>query len=155
MFLSDGGLFSLIPTLLFILIILLSIIFGILRGFRKSVILGIQALVAFVACLIAYFVIVNNAQTDTNIVNIANAFLGDGGLQNTLGVSTNNSSLTDIIMELILNNTNMGNGMALVLEENGAYLMAKEKHRGQKRMDGRPYIAHPIMVARLVKKVSF
>ena len=34
----------------------------------------------------------------------------------------------------------------------GAYLMAKEKHRGQKRMDGRPYIAHPIMVARLVKK---
>ena len=102
MFLSDGGLFSLIPTLLFILIILLSIIFGILRGFRKSVILGIQALVAFVACLIAYFVIVNNAQTDTNIVNIANAFLGDGGLQNTLGVSTNNSSLTDIIMELIL-----------------------------------------------------
>ena len=33
-----------------------------------------------------------------------------------------------------------------------AYLMAKEKHRGQKRMDGRPYIAHPIMVARLVKK---
>ncbi len=124
MFLSDGGLFSLIPTLLFILIILLSIIFGILRGFRKSVILGIQALVAFVACLIAYFVIVNNAQTDTNIVNIANAFLGDGGLQNTLGVSTNNSSLTDIIMELILNNTNMGNGMALVLEENGAYLMA-------------------------------
>ena len=124
MFLSDGGLFSLIPTLLFILIILLSIIFGILRGFRKSVILGIQALVAFVACLIAYFVIVNNAQTDTNIVNIANVFLGDGGLQNTLGVSTNNSSLTDIIMELILNNTNMGNGMALVLEENGAYLMA-------------------------------
>ncbi len=124
MFLSDGGLFSLIPTLLFILIILFSIIFGILRGFRKSVILGIQALVAFVACLIAYFVIVNNAQTDTNIVNIANAFLGDGGLQNTLGVSTNNSSLTDIIMELILNNTNMGNGMALVLKENGAYLMA-------------------------------
>lgn len=33
-----------------------------------------------------------------------------------------------------------------------AYLMAKEKHRGQKRRDGRPYIAHPITVARVVRK---
>ena len=57
------------PTILFFSIIILSFIGGMIKGFRKSLILAINALVAFTICLIAFFVIVNNENVDANIVS--------------------------------------------------------------------------------------
>ena len=65
----DGIWFSIIPTILFILFLLIGILFGMIRGFRKSLILAIQACVIFIGCLIAYLIIVNNPNTDTRIVS--------------------------------------------------------------------------------------
>ena len=74
MFLFDGIWISIIPTIIFLLFIVLGILFGIWRGFRKSLILAIQALIIFVCCLILYFVFVNNPSTDVMAVEIANNF---------------------------------------------------------------------------------
>ena len=113
----------LIPTLLFVLILTVAIVLGLLRGFRKSLILAIQALVAFIACIILFAVLANNSNVDTNIVNIANNFMGSGGLQRQLGVSESSSSVTEILYEFIPKQMNYGDGVALVLRDNGQYLL--------------------------------
>ena len=115
-------LLTLIPTLLFILILLWAFLIGLKRGFRKSVILLIQALVAFIIALTFYLIIVNMKASDEMIVNITNNFMGAGGLQRQLGVSEANTTLTDILTELIIKNVDYGVGVQLALEENANYL---------------------------------
>jgi len=63
-----GLLFTLVPTLLFVLIVVVAIVLGIIRGFRKSLILAIQALVAFITCIIIFAIFANNSQVDSNRV---------------------------------------------------------------------------------------
>ncbi len=116
-------LFTLIPTALFILIIVIAIILGIVRGFRKSLILAIQALAAFITCIIIFAILANNSQVDTNIVNIANTFMGSGGLQKQLGVSTSSTSITEILYEFIPKQMDYGDGIELILRDNGQYLL--------------------------------
>ena len=124
MFLFDGIWISIIPTIIFLLFIVLGILFGIWRGFRKSLILAIQALIIFVCCLILYFVFVNNPSTDVMAVEIANNFLGENGLQNLMGVSSECNSLKEILIQYIPNQLNLGDGIALVLKDNGTYLIS-------------------------------
>ena len=124
MFLFDGIWISIIPTIIFLLFIVLGILFGIWRGFRKSLILAIQALIIFVCCLILYFVFVNNPSTDVMAVEIANNFLGENGLQNLMGVSSECNSLKEILIQYIPKQLNLGDGIALVLKDNGTYLIS-------------------------------
>ena len=93
----------LIPTLLFAFMVIWGFVFGLIRGFRKSLILFIQSIVAFILCLIFYFVMVNLSASDTLSVNIANTFMGQNGLQRMLGVSESNTTLTGILTDYISN----------------------------------------------------
>ena len=115
-------LLALIPTILFILIILWGFLLGLARGLRKSIILLIQAAVAFIIALVFYLIMVNLPQADKMVVDVTNTFMGQNGLQNTLQVSTTNETLTDIITELIISKVNYGEGMTLALQENANYL---------------------------------
>ncbi len=113
---------TLIPTILFILITLWGFLLGLKRGFRKSVILLIQALVALAIAVTFYLIMVNLKASDEWVVNIINNFLGENGLQNNMGVSTENKALTDILTEYIITHNSYGKGVTLALEENEAYL---------------------------------
>ena len=113
----------LIPTVLFILILALAIVLGLVRGFRKSVILAIQALVAFIACIILFVILSNNNNVDSNLVGIVNNFMGSGGLQRQLGVSESSTKVTEILYEFIPKQMDYGDGIALILRENGQYLL--------------------------------
>ena len=110
------------PSLLFLFIVILSTIVGLIRGFRKSTILAIQALIAFVVCIIIFIVLARSKNTDSNLVNIANTFLGEGGLQRRLNVSESSKTMTDILIEYIPKQMNYGDGIRLILAENGQYL---------------------------------
>ena len=110
------------PSLLFLFIVILSTIVGLIRGFRKSTILAIQALIAFVACIIIFVILAKSKSTDSNLVNIANTFLGEGGLQRRLSVSESSKTMTDILIEYIPKQMNYGDGIRLILAENGQYL---------------------------------
>ena len=110
------------PTILFLLIFIVGLILGFARGFRKSVILAIQALVILGICLTAYFIIVNNPNTDTMVVKTVNGFLGEGWLQAQMGVSPNCSGLKEMLVEFIPKQLPYGDGLALIVQENGQYL---------------------------------
>ena len=112
-----------VPLSIFLLFLVFGIIFGLIRGFRKSLILGIHALVIFAGLTIAYAIIVNNPQTDGAIVSITNNFMGAGGLQRQFGVAEENTTFTAIMIELLSKNmNNYGEGVKAVLSENGAYI---------------------------------
>ncbi len=113
----------LIPTLLFLSILIFAIILGIIRGFRKSLILAIDALVAFVICIIIFAVLTNSKTVDSGLVGFINNFMGKGGLQRQLGVSEESSKMTEILIEYIPKQMNYGDGIQLILKENGQYLL--------------------------------
>ena len=109
-----------VPTLLFLFIVIVSTIVGLIRGFRKSSILAIQALIT---AIIIFVVMVGDSKTDLNIVNFVNKFGGsDTFLQNKLGVSETNKTLKEILIEYIPKQMDFGDGVALIVRENGAYL---------------------------------
>lgn len=111
------------PTIIFLVGVLSAIFVGMIRGFRKSIILLLQAAIIFSICLVCYLIIVNNDKTDTWVVSIINNFGGAGFLQRTLGVSEDCSSLTQMLIEFIPKNLSFGAGFELILKDNGAYLM--------------------------------
>lgn len=110
------------PTLLFLLITGFATLYGVCRGFRKSLILAIHAAASFTICLIAFLICVNTPIVDALIVNIVNYFMGADGLQNALNVSASNTTLTEILIDYIPTLLNYGEGMNAVVSENGAYL---------------------------------
>lgn len=122
-----GGIISLliilVPTILFFLIIIWAIIKGIIRGYRKSVILAIQAIIAFLVCMILFIIFSNSERVDSGLVSFINNFLGDGFIQNKMGVSPNSTKLTEILYEFIPKQLNYGDGISLIVKDNGQYLL--------------------------------
>lgn len=117
--------FTWIPSFIFIFAVLSGFLVGMIRGFRKSTILLIQAITAFVICLIVYFCIVNSSKLDSNMLKLTNSILssaGQGTLQDILGVSSSCESITDVLIEYIPKQMDFGDGFKLVIYENGAYL---------------------------------
>lgn len=113
------------PTILFFSVIILSFIGGMIKGFRKSLILAINALVAFTICLIAFFVIVNNENVDANIVSAVNWGLNlanQDSLQSLLNVSSESTTLTDILIELVIKNMDANTAISNIVNENGEYI---------------------------------
>ena len=114
-----------VPTILFALIFVTGLLMGLKRGFRKSVILAIHATVAFIICLVAYIIIVNDKATDSNIVSLVNNFMGEQGLQRAVlgqGDYTDVTTLTGIITQFILKQQTIDQGIALMLTDDGVYL---------------------------------
>lgn len=114
-----------VPSLLFIFIIATAIIWGMIRGFRKSLILAIQAAIIFIACIIIYITVVNIEQLDSKMYNNINHVLNSMGvndLPTILNIDANCNGLKDVIVQLIIKNVDYGTGFELVVKENGAYL---------------------------------
>lgn len=114
-----------VPSLLFIFIIATAIIWGMIRGFRKSLILAIQAAIIFIACIIIYITVVNIEQLDSKMYNNINHVLNSMGvndLPTILSIDAKCSGLKDVIAQLIIKNVDYGTGFELVVKENGAYL---------------------------------
>lgn len=114
-----------VPSLLFIFIIVTAIIWGMIRGFRKSLILAIQAAIIFIVCIIIYITVVNIEQLDSKMYNNINHVLNSMGvndLPTILSIDAKCNGLKDVIAQLIIKNVDYGTGFELVVKENGAYL---------------------------------
>lgn len=117
--------FTWIPSFIFILAVLGGFLVGMIRGFRKSTILLIQATVAFGICVIIYFCIVNSSKLDSNMLKLTNTILAKANqapLQELLGVSLECESISDVLLEYIPRQMDFGDGFKLVVYENGQYL---------------------------------
>ena len=113
------------PTVLFILIVFGGFLTGVRRGFRKSTILAINALIAFVAVVAAYIYLVTNPLTDEYVVTYGNMILeklGQNSIQGLLGATESAKSLTDILTEIIPKSMDLGEGVSTVVKDNGVYL---------------------------------
>lgn len=119
-----SGLISWLPTTVFILIILISMLSGFMRGYRKSMIFLIHSFVAACICLALYFLFKDNAKIDELLLTVTNFILGsETGLQDMLNVSADCSSIKEVLLEYIPANMNFIDGLSLILKDNGAYIL--------------------------------
>ena len=115
------------PTVLVFLIMLFSFIVGLFRGFRKSTILAVNALIAFGLVVVVYIWLVTNPKVDEYVVTYANQILanmGQSSIQEMLQASESSTSLKEILTEILPTYMDLGEGVSAVIKENGAYLGA-------------------------------
>ena len=90
------------PSILFALFVLVGFLRGLRRGFRKSLILLIQAIAAFVICLGVYLLLINNDTVDGLLLTGINSILGSpSGLQDALGVTGDFATLKQVLAQYI------------------------------------------------------
>ena len=106
-----------LPTIIFLIVIILSTLIGIRRGLRKSLILMLHSVLAAGICLGLFFFCVKSSVVDKFLLTLINTFMGAGGLQSSLGVSADCASLSEVLMELF-------NGYAIEWGEFGILLGA-------------------------------
>ncbi len=94
-----------VPTLVFILIIVIYTFLGYARGLRKSVTFLIYSLISLILMVILYAVLTNTDFFNYKFVSIINNINGPYWLQNSLGVNINRDNLTDILTEYVLKNS--------------------------------------------------
>ena len=112
------------PTVLFILIVLGSILTGLNRGARKSLISVLHSLICFTICLTLFLTLVNSQWLDENLLDIINMIMGgEGALQRQLQVSEELTTLRGVILEYIPKSMQFQQGIELILKDNGAYLL--------------------------------
>ena len=88
-----------IPTILFFLIILSSVLWGFIRGLRKSVILTINWALALLCAFVVYLIIFKG-NFDSRIVDISESFGID--LKSLLGTSRNYANLSGYLNEVAI-----------------------------------------------------
>lgn len=112
------------PTILFTLTLFVATLFGLIRGFRKSLILAIHATVIACLCIGAFFFLINSSKADEMILSITNNILGGpGALQELLNVSKDTSTLKEVLLEYIPTLLNAGDSYLIIIEENNEYLL--------------------------------
>lgn len=112
-----------LPTIIFILTVVLSIIISALRGIRKTYIFLLHSLIAFIICLVLFFLLVEVKEVDMFILYFVNKMLPEGkSMQNIMEVSESCNSFREIFLEYIPNQLNEMDGIALIARENGKYL---------------------------------
>ncbi len=111
-----------LPTLIFLGMLGIAILFGLWRGMRKSIILAIQAGVLFIILLIVYLSIAGAASTDTGLFNLVSQIAGKGTIQKALGVSESCQSFKECFIEFIPKQMPENEGLALIIQDNGQYL---------------------------------
>lgn len=112
-----------VPTVLFLLIILVSTLVGARRGFRKSMILTVQAFCAAGLCIGLFFFCITGDTVDGAILSLVNSVMGgEYALQNALGVSAECETVRQCFAEYIPTLFSYGDEITLVLRENGAYV---------------------------------
>ena len=110
------------PTVLFILIILLSTILGYFRGLKKSGILFFNSMISFGIIIVIFIILTNQNIFNYQSVKIVNNIMGENYLQNKLNVSSERNSLVDILIEFLLKNNN--NAFISIITDSGAYVVA-------------------------------
>lgn len=89
-----------LPTLLICFIFLISVLFGLIWGSRKSRIMFIHTIIGIVVCSII-FVILTKKFSDDTIIGFVNSFIPNNTIQGLIGVSSEASTCKDIIIEFI------------------------------------------------------
>ena len=113
-----------VPTLLFLLVILSSMLTGFIRGFRKSLIFWIHSLIIGSICIILYFVFKSSPKVDAFLLEFINLILGsDTGLQDLLDVSAKCSTVREVLLQFIPAQLDFMDGLSLILADNGQYLL--------------------------------
>ena len=77
-----------LPTIIFLIAVLLSTLTGISRGLRKSLIFLLHAVIAAGLCIGVYFFCITSPAVDKFLLDAVNLFMGENGLQRKLGVSS-------------------------------------------------------------------
>ena len=112
------------PSILFALFVLVGFLRGLRRGFRKSLILLIQAIAAFVICLGIYLLLINNDTVDGLLLTGINSILGSpSGLQDALGVTGDFATLKQVLAQYI-SDMLAGIGAGPVTAADSGYVMA-------------------------------
>lgn len=112
------------PSILFALFVLVGFLRGLRRGFRKSLILLIQAIAAFVICLGVYLLLINNDTVDGLLLTGINSILGSpSGLQDALGVTGDFATLKQVLAQYI-SDMLAGIGAGPVTAADSGYVMA-------------------------------
>lgn len=112
------------PSILFALFVLVGFLRGLRRGFRKSLILLIQAIAAFVICLGVYLLLINNDTVDGLLLTGINSILGSpSGLQDALGVTGDFATLKQVLAQYI-SDMLAGIGAVPVTAADSGYVMA-------------------------------
>lgn len=112
-----------VPTVLFVLILLISVFVGYRRGLRKSLILFIHSLCAAALCISLYFVCISLPAVDELLLSMVNGIMGEGGLQSALGVSGECTTIRQVFYEFVLSTLEFGDELQVVLSGSGAYVM--------------------------------
>ncbi|MDE5867650.1 MAG: hypothetical protein K2H02_01760, partial [Anaeroplasmataceae bacterium] len=113
------------PTLLFVLIVLGGFVWGLVRGFRKSLILFIHMIVAFTVCLIVFLCMAQNKNLDSSMVNFTNNIIGkfsSNSIQDILQVDSSLSTMRDILFAKIVSNMSEESLMYYLVVDNAAYI---------------------------------
>ena len=113
-----------LPTIIFLIVIILSTLVGIRRGLRKSLILVLHAVIAAGICLGLFFFCVTSPVFDKLLLNIINSSIGTGGLQSQLGVSAECSTVREVLLELFNSYAIEWGEIGILLGETSAYVLA-------------------------------
>ncbi len=89
-----------LPTLLICFIFLISVLFGLIWGSRKSRIMFIHTIIGIVVCSIIFIVLTKKFNDDT-IIGFINTFIPNNTIQGLIGVSSEATTCKDIIIEFI------------------------------------------------------
>ena len=93
---------SWVPTVVFVLGVLIGTIVGIKRGARKSIILFIHSMAIFALCITLFVLLVSVEEVDVFLLQITNTILGsDTALQDMLGVSVECETLKEVLLQLV------------------------------------------------------
>lgn len=108
------------PLGLFLFFIIIGLLWGLIRGFRKSLVLFIHSIVIALALLAVYEIIVNQPWLDSFIFTTSSQWVDYTG--EPFYAPANASSMNEVISSAIVHNMDYGDGIALIVEDNGAYL---------------------------------
>ncbi len=112
-----------LPTIVFLIAVVLSTLIGIHRGLRKSLILLLHAIITGGLCLGVYFFCVNSAAVDKLLLDFVNVFMGAGGLQNQLGVSQECETIREVFLEYASTYVADWGEFGILINANSAYVL--------------------------------
>lgn len=112
-----------LPTIIFLIAVLLSTLVGIRRGLRKSLILLLHAVIVAGICIGVYFFCITSPAVDKFMLNVINLFMGESGLQSALGVSSTCETLREVLLEYFNNFFAEQDEIGILLNANSAYVL--------------------------------
>ena len=86
---------KIVPSVYFVLVVLIHTLIGYKRRFKRSLSFLIRSLIVFSIYLGIYLLAINLEIVDIYLLKFVNLFMGSNGLQNMLGVSSSCTSVKD------------------------------------------------------------